>query len=307
MHRQRDFLLLVTLAVATATSAPGQTVVPLAAPAGSGTQSAASIPNFSGVWSHGWGFEPPASGPGPVTNRSRLPGGVGNINQLVGDYTNPILTPEAAEDVKRHGEISLSAVGYPTPSNQCWPHPVPYIFQFAGVQILQQADKVTIIYFQGPQVRHVRMNEPHPAELTPSWYGDSVGYYEGDTLVIDTVGVKIGPYAMADWYGTPYTRALHVVERYRLLDFEAAKEGLERHAKESSSRGLLGAIPNYRGKHLQLHFTVDDEGVFTMPWSATITYWPALYEWEEYICAENLRGFSVGKGPRARRSRISES
>jgi hypothetical protein len=300
MHRQRDFLLLVTLAAATATSALGQTVAPLAAPAGSGTQSAASIPKFSGVWSHGFGFEPPASGPGPVTNRSRLPGSVGNINQLVGDYTNPILTPEAAEVVKRHGEISLSGVGYPTPSNQCWPHPVPYIFGSgnSGVQILQQADKITIIYYHDHQVRHVRMNEPHPAELTPSWYGDSVGHYEGDTLVIDTVGVKIGPFAMADWYGTPYTRALHVVERYRLLDFEAAKEGLERMAKENGfSRGLLDAIPNYRGKHLQLHFTVDDEGVFKMPWSATITYRPALYEWGEYVCAENIRGYSAGKGP----------
>jgi hypothetical protein len=71
------------------------------------------------------------------------------------------------------------------------------------------------------------MNVPHRAPVTPSWYGDSVGHYEGDTLVFDTVGVKIGPFAMVDFYGTPYTQALHVVERYRLLDYEAAKEGLE--------------------------------------------------------------------------------
>ena len=69
--------------------------------------------------------------------------------------------------------------------------------------------------------------------MTPSWYGDSVGYYEGDTLVIDPVGVKSDrPLAMLDMYGTPYTQALHVVERYRLLDYEVAKEGLERDAKE---------------------------------------------------------------------------
>ena len=78
------------------------------------------------------------------------------------------------------------------------------------------------------------MNQPHPAQVTPSWYGDSVGHYEGDTLVIDTVGVKTDrPFAMVDMYGTPYTQALHVVERYRLLDYEAAKEGLERDAKEN--------------------------------------------------------------------------
>jgi hypothetical protein len=48
---------------------------------------------------------------------------------------------------------------------------------------------------------------------------DSVGHYEGDTLVIDTVGVKIGPFAMLDMNGTPHSPTLHVVERYRLLDY----------------------------------------------------------------------------------------
>ena len=102
------------------------------------------------------------------------------------------------------------------------------------MQMLQQPDKITILYCNDHEVRHVRMNEPHPAQVTPSWYGDSVGHYEGDTLVIDTVGVKTDrPFAMVDLYGTPYTQALHVVERYRLLDYEAAKEGLERAAKEN--------------------------------------------------------------------------
>ena len=77
-----------------------------------------------------------------------------------------------------------------------------------------------------------RLNQPHPAHATPSWYGDSAGYYEGDTLVIDTVGIKVGRYSMVDWYGTPHTAALHVVERYRLLDSAAAKEGFERDAKQ---------------------------------------------------------------------------
>jgi hypothetical protein len=68
------------------------------------------------------------------------------------------------------------------------------------------------------------MNVPHPAQVTPSWYGDSVGHFEGDTLVIDTVGLKVGPFSAVDQYGTPYTRALHVVERYRRIDYEAARE-----------------------------------------------------------------------------------
>jgi hypothetical protein len=77
------------------------------------------------------------------------------------------------------------------------------------------------------------MNAAHPAHVMPSWYGDSVGHYEGDTLVINTVGIKIGLFAVIDMFGTPCTEALHVVERYRLIDYEDAKEGLEPDANEN--------------------------------------------------------------------------
>jgi len=105
-HR-RDILLLVTLAAATATSALGQ-AAPSAAGATQSTQSAA-IPDFSGIWAHPYltGFEPPTSGPGPIRNRSRSRNGVSNFALLVGDYTNPILQPQAAEVVKEHGTLSL--------------------------------------------------------------------------------------------------------------------------------------------------------------------------------------------------------
>jgi hypothetical protein len=69
------------------------------------------------------------------------------------------------------------------------------------------------------------MNVAHMAQVTPSWYGDSIGHYEEDTLVIDTVGVRIGPFAMIDMFGTPYTEALHVVERYRLMITKPRKKG----------------------------------------------------------------------------------
>jgi hypothetical protein len=214
-------------------------------------QTAASIPDFSGIWGHPYlpGFEPPLSGPGPVVNKSRrrqifgtdgpfAPGTnvplVSDNRQFVGDYTNPILKPRAAEAVRKQGEIELSGVSAPIPSNQCWPEPVPYIFWNLGMQVLQQPGKITILYDEDHAVRHVGMNQTHPAHVTPSWYGDSVGHYEGDTLVIDTVGVKADrPFAMVDMYGTPYTEALHVVERYRLVDYEVAKEAQERGAKEN--------------------------------------------------------------------------
>ncbi len=279
------------------------TRAPAVGTANTGTQGAAFIPDFSGVWVHpSWpSVEPPLSGPGPVVNKSRLRTGESNGNRLVGDYSNPILKPAAAEVVKKHGEISLAGVTYPTPANQCWPQPVPYIFWTIGIQLLQQPNTITILYSNPDhEVRHVRLNQPHPAKVTPSWYGDSVGHYEGDTLVIDTVGIKTGrPFAMVDIFGTPYSEALHVVERYRLLDYEAAKEAQERGQKENrrlpSNDSGLDVDPDYKGKGLQLQFTVEDEGVFTMPWSATMTYRRAVGQWPEFACAENIHEFYYNK------------
>src|SRR5438309_2195234 len=297
--RRGDFLSFVPLILIAAVSAFGQTVPPEITARQSGAQSAASMPDFSGIWAHPFltGFEPPASGPGPVRNRSRRRDGVANFGQLVGDYTNPILKPHAAEAVKKHGEISLAGQGYPTPSNQCWPGGVPYVFWDFLLQIFQRPDHILMIYRQGPQLRHVRMNEAHPAQVTPSWYGDSVGHYEGDVLVIDTVGIKNGPFAMLDMYGTPHSPALHVVERYRLVDYDNAKDAIERNAKENSrvpatgAAGIVDFDPNYRGKVLQLHFTIEDDGVFTMPWTGTITYRPNHGPWSEVICAENIHWY----------------
>jgi hypothetical protein len=290
--KRQGYISLLILTAAAAMPAWGQTVAPAVRAADSG----APIPDFSGIWWHPSlpGFEPLASGPTSLTNRSRR-NGVSNYDQLVGDFTNPILKPHAAEIVKKFGELSLQGITFPSPANQCWPEPVPYIYKNFAFQIFQQPDKITIIYDQDHEVRHVRLNGSHPAEVTPSWYGDSVAHYEGDTLVIDTVGTKADrPFAMIDLYGTPYTEKLHVVERYRLLDYEDAAEGLERDAKENQ-RPPVGIDRNYRGKHLQIYFTVEDEGAFTMPWSATITYGRGSTDWPETVCAENIQEYYNNK------------
>jgi hypothetical protein len=285
---------LLVIAVAAATPCWGQDAERGAAggekPTAASTQSGAAIPDFSGIWAHPSfpGFEPPVSGPGPVVNTSRrpqvtdadgriLPPGnkilVSNPALLVGDITNPILKPHAAEIVKKHGELELSGAGSPSPTIQCWPEPVPYIFNGVAMLMLQQPDRITFLYPNDHQVRHVRMNVPHPAQVTPSWYGDSVGHYEGDTLVIDTVGVKVGPFAM--------------VER-------------DAHENLRPARGAdAGSAPqaDYRGKHLQLEFRVEDDGVFTMPWTATITYRRGFEAWREIVCAENTRELAIaGRG-----------
>jgi hypothetical protein len=276
-------------------------------------RTSAPIPDFSGIWAHlSWpDVEPPLQGAGPVRNRSRrpqpnnvsgpvnnpvaaktsTPNGVSNTYELVGDYANPILKPGAAEVVKQHGEMSLRSEVYPTPANQCWPSGVPFAFFNIGMQMLQQKDEVIILYADNNEVRHVRINQRHPAHVTPSWFGDSVGHYEGDALVIDTIGIKVGRFAMVDMYGTPHTEALHVVERYRLLNYEAANEAEERGERENFRLPVadegFARDPDYKGPGLQLEFTVDDAGVFTMPWSALVTYRRPLGTWPEYICADS--------------------
>jgi len=294
---RRNFLLSATLA-AVVTPAWGQAVAPAVGPANS-TQSAAATPDFSGTWAYLFccGFQPPLSGPGPVANKARRDG-ASDRYQYVGDYTNPILKPAAAEVVKKHGEIEASGVPLPTPRNHCWPEGIPFVFSNFGMQILQQPDRIVILYDHDHHFRYVRLNQPHSAQVTPSWFGDSVGHYEGDTLVIDTVGIKSGPFSMVDWYGTPYTQALHVVERYRLIDDQAAKAAEERGEKVVARvQGGGGLVPDpaYRDRALQLQFTVDDEGVFTMPWSATITRRRSSSEWPEFVCVENPHGYFPGK------------
>jgi hypothetical protein len=309
MNRHLNFLVFVTLATAAAMPALAQTATPLVGTASSTTNGAASIPDFSRIWNHPsfpW-FEPPASGPGPVTNRSRGPqrpggasgspaslptkDGVSNYDQLVGDYTNPILQPWAAEVVKKFGAISLAGVTYENPSNQCWPEPMPFIYKQFLVEIIQQPDKITFLYSGNMDVRRARLNQPHQDPLTPSLYGDSVGHYEGDTLVIDTVGQRTDrPYAMIDLFGTPYTKALHIVERYRLRDYDDVKDAIERGKKEN----WLPAgdvFSGHRGKFLQLHLTIEDDGVFTTPWTSTLTYVPGPPVWAEVVCAENTHQY----------------
>jgi hypothetical protein len=76
------------------------------------------------------------------------------------------------------------------------------------------------------------------------------------------------------------------VERYRLIDYDAAKDGLARDEKENFRVNGI-ADRNYRGKYVQVEFTVGDDGVFTTPWTATITYGRGSNDWPETVCAEN--------------------
>ena len=254
------------------------------------------IPDFSGQWGRyfSFAFEPPPSGPGPVANISGEPRG--DVGTRIGDYTNPILKPQTAEIVKKRGELEKTGASFPDPRNQCRPEPPPFILGVEfQIQILQRKDEIDILYVYGEQIRRIRMNGSHPAQVTPSWYGDSVGHFEGDTLVVDTAGFKVGPLSMVDIYGTPHSEALHLIERYRLVDDRAAMktlQGLEKQNRFVVGGTVAGIVdPNNPGSALQVQFTVEDANVFTMPWSAMVTYRRDTAEWLEVPCGEN-NGFS---------------
>ena len=276
-------------------------VAPLVRPSLS-AEAAAPAPDLSGLWARQYiGFEPPLSGAGPIVNRSRV-NGQSNLSQFVGDYTSPILKPDAAAAVKKHGEIELSGTAAPNPSNQCLPMSPPYILQRQQIQLLQQGHQITILYAEGHQVRRVRLNARHPERVKPSWYGDSIGHFDGDTLVVDTIGIKVGPHSMIDSYGTPYSEALHLVERYRLIDYDEGRAAAAQSEREnrrliadSLTGNGVGIDPEYTGKALQVRFTVEDENVFTTPWSATTTYWRASGDWVERSCAENVNHYYAGQ------------
>jgi hypothetical protein len=263
-------------------------------------------PDLSGQWGRDMVFfEPPPSGPGPVIRAERKADGsvvmqepcCRLVTQGFGDHTNPILKPEAAEAVRKFGDLGLRGVVTPNLHSACWPEPPPFVLgTHFGVQILQQRNEVILLYLINT-VRHVYLNVPHPENLTPSSQGHSVGRYDGDTLVIDTVGIKVAPLSTVDLFGTPHSKALHVVERYRLVDGGTAAETQRKYGAifrpiPSYGRGTID--PDTTKKGLQVEFTVEDEGAFTTPWSGQVTYRRLIGDdWPEAVCAENPTFFGA--------------
>src|ERR1700730_17567337 len=121
----------------------------IALPALALANTSAATPDFSGMWArNSFNFEAPPSGPGPIANLRRVGADAsrpilgGDPVPLVGDYTNRILTPYAAEKVRRMGEFSVSGHDIPDPSNQCANFSPPFMLQMQQrMQILQMENE----------------------------------------------------------------------------------------------------------------------------------------------------------------------
>ena len=225
--------------------------------------------NLAGWQATGPDYQPVAGSLGPVGSdpahpyfsnaAARRAGGQPTFR--VADLTNPNLKPWARAVMKRENDKVLAGgIGY-TPRSSCMPAGVPAFMLFPVVEpiyFVQTPKQVTIVFSGDAQVRRIYLDVPHSEHPKPSWYGESVGHYEGDTLVIDTIGLNDKTYL--DNYRTPHSDKLHVVERWKLVD----------------------------DMTIQVAFTVDDPDTFNAPWTATYGFRrierPMPYE---EVCAEN--------------------
>jgi len=246
----------------------------------------AALPDFDGVWGRTrFEVEQPYSGAGPVTETSQV------IGVIAGDYNNPILQPWAADVIRHRVELAQTGLPLSNAHNNCELEGVPYVFAVREMQIIQSPTQVTLLYNHNHQVRIVPMNVGHTPNPETSWFGDSVGHYEGDSLVIDTIAIKTTADTQIDRFGTPHTDALHVVERYRLVDSDSIERAPEPPRRRENARGVY--VAQTGGKTLELQFSVEDQGAFTMPWGAMVRSDKVLERdlMLEHVCAENNRDF----------------
>jgi hypothetical protein len=225
--------------------------------------------NFAGwVGMNGGGpfYENAGREPGPVISDPKHPfvaNGAGNQPSFrIADLANPNIKPWAKDVMKKDiDEILAGKKSAFTAQSSCVPAGVPFFMGYGGpdpIVFLQTPKEVWMIWTEDNQVRRVYMDRPHSANLKPSWYGESVGHYEGDTLVIDTIGLNTK--TVVDIYRTPHTEKLHVVERWRKID---------------------------NGQSMEVVFTVEDPDTFNQPWTAKRRYRRIDQDFVEKICAEN--------------------
>jgi hypothetical protein len=235
-----------------------------------------TVPDFSGGWARigalveTYEAIPGYAGAGPMLVDPKHPhieGGTGAQVEWVPEMDNPILSPETKARLETIRDAELEGIPHLKDEGVCQPSGVPMLLNRRGaaVQILQTRDKVLILNARDSQVRTIYLNVPHSKDPRHSWYGESVGHYEGgDTLVVDTIGEN--DKTQVDRFGTPHSDAIHVVERYRIAPDR---------------------------KTIEVQFTVDDPVAFTMPWSARVRFAASRQPWDEEVCAENNR--FVGK------------
>lgn len=175
----------------------------------------------------------------------------------------PPLRPEAAALLEERIRMSEAGTPFVNAMMQCLPGGVPQ-FMFGTpypMQILETPGQVTILFEMYNHFRVIYLDSSHPEDPDPGFMGHSVGHWEGDTLVVDTIGLT--DKTTIDEVGMPHSENLHITERFRRVDRDT----------------------------LEIVTTIDDPAVFTRAWDASSIYKaaPPGMEMLEFIC-ENNRG-----------------
>ena len=205
-------------------------------------------------------------------------------------YNNAFLKPWVIELLMRDELVAARGQALPTAHSLCYPEGVPYVFGETRVQILQGPSEITMLFGgEQEQSRTIYLDRPHSAHIVPSWYGESVGHFEGDSLVVDTVGIAAKPQSGSmGLFGTPHTNALHLVERYRFL--AEGEKTVGRGPNPTANNPTLTPDEIVQGgKTLRLEFTVDDPGAYRKPWSVTLDFMPLKTSIQEFVCTENYQ------------------
>src|SRR5713101_4334528 len=228
----------------------------LAGSLGFSTSAQSAPPDFAPHAAVGWyaysrQFIPPPSGPGPVRQDPARPYVSNDEFRVTGrqptdqlaDLNNSILKPWATDVLRKRNELVLSGKPAHPPHASCWPVGVPGFLlrpMTQAMYFVQTPKMVVMILSSKQEIRHVYLTDKHSPNVKPSWYGESIGRYEGDTLVVDTIGINETTWV--DAFGTPHTKQLHVIERFHLIE---------------------------DGKVLEANVHVEDPGAFTTPWNAS--------------------------------------
>jgi len=188
------------------------------------------------------------------------------LQNIAADVGEAPFQPAAAAVYKQRAD----ALGKGRPSERCIPHGIPdaMLVRNSPFKIVQMPGVVVILYEEFNHYRQIFTDgRGFPPETSPSWFGYSIGKWEGDTLVVDTIGFN--DQSWLDDPGHPHSEALRVTERFKRADFG----------------------------HMNVQITFDDPKAYTKPWSAAIPFdLFADTELIESIC-ENERdhGHMVGK------------
>jgi hypothetical protein len=174
--------------------------------------------------------------------------------------TPPPFQPQAAALYEQRLRDSDDGHPFAPLSNSCLTNGMPLLMSGDTVfpfQVVQSPGQVTLLFELFHIYRVIRLDRGHPNELDPTYLGDSVGHWEGDTLVVDTVGIS--DRTTLDMTGLPHSDALHLVERIRKTTPETLEDLI----------------------------TVEDPKTFTRPWTMRMVYAKSEFEVSEFFCENN--------------------